>query len=114
MASPSEAQSSYLDVWEVEDHIYNASEFESEKENENQPIIEDELHESNEAQGEEDNIEKATEVINQEVFLAPHVGMLFDSMDEAYDYYNQYAYKKGFSVKKGAIRKSEKDGNVIG
>ncbi|KAH7670560.1 FHY3/FAR1 family protein [Dioscorea alata] len=35
-------------------------------------------------------------------------------MDEAYDYYNQYAYKKGFSVRKGAIRKSEKDGNVIG
>ncbi|KAH7663319.1 FHY3/FAR1 family protein [Dioscorea alata] len=111
MASTSEAQSLCLDAWEVEDHIYNASEFESDEENENQPI-KDELHEPNEAQGEDDT-EKASEDINQEVFLAPHVGMLFDSMDEAYDYYNQYAYKKGFSVRKGAIKKSEKDGNVI-
>ncbi|XP_039130855.1 protein FAR1-RELATED SEQUENCE 4-like [Dioscorea cayenensis subsp. rotundata] len=36
--------------------------------------------------------------------------MLFDSMDEACDFYNQYAYKKGFSVRKIIIRKSAKDG----
>ncbi|OMO58742.1 hypothetical protein CCACVL1_25377 [Corchorus capsularis] len=34
--------------------------------------------------------------------------------EEAYDYYKRYAYQKGFSVRKGATKKSEKDGNVIG
>ncbi|OMO50386.1 hypothetical protein COLO4_38100 [Corchorus olitorius] len=123
MASINGNESSIEEGWEVDEHIYNAIEFELEKENED--------HEDNECEGEDDkdneceggnecdseNVigNKITVYENEEeVSVKPHVGMVFDSEEEAYDYYNRYAYQKGFSVRKGATRKSEKDGNVIG
>ncbi|KAG0485434.1 hypothetical protein HPP92_009513 [Vanilla planifolia] len=53
--------------------------------------------------------------ISQKAFdsllLEPKVGMLFHSEDEAYDFYNSYAKRKGFSVRKGHLSR-RKDGSV--
>ncbi|KAJ3709182.1 hypothetical protein LUZ61_012887 [Rhynchospora tenuis] len=41
----------------------------------------------------------------------PEVGMLFCSEEQAYQFYNQYAHRKGFSVRKGHLGR-RKDGTV--
>ncbi|KAJ0985812.1 hypothetical protein J5N97_004168 [Dioscorea zingiberensis] len=41
----------------------------------------------------------------------PKVGMVFRSEDEAYEFYNEYAKRKGFSVRKGHIARRS-DGSV--
>ncbi|KAM0938089.1 putative transcription factor FAR family [Dioscorea sansibarensis] len=43
--------------------------------------------------------------------LEPKVGMVFRSEDEAYEFYNEYAKRKGFSVRKGHIARRS-DGSV--
>ncbi|OMO53636.1 hypothetical protein COLO4_36684 [Corchorus olitorius] len=107
--------------WEVDEHIYNAVEFELEKEDEDheENKREGEHDKDNECEGEDDNetvtgAEIIVYVNEEEVSIKPHVGLPFDSKEETFDYYNKYAYQKGFSVRKGATRKSKKDGNVIG
>ncbi|KAJ0965097.1 hypothetical protein J5N97_026235 [Dioscorea zingiberensis] len=74
-----EMQSSDLELWEVDEYIYNANEFELEKENQHQPLVEDEAQEQNEGQGEEseDNDENVTEAIvhEEEISLKPHVDL---------------------------------------
>ncbi|XP_039130859.1 protein FAR1-RELATED SEQUENCE 5-like [Dioscorea cayenensis subsp. rotundata] len=112
MANINEIHNLGTEVWEIDELIYNAREFESEKENEDQPSEENEVQEQNEDQR-EDNNEYITDY-QEDISLKPYVGMVFDSVDEACEFYNSYAYRKGFSVRKGAIRKSEKDGSIIG
>ncbi|XP_058080058.1 uncharacterized protein LOC131228198 [Magnolia sinica] len=43
----------------------------------------------------------------------PHVGMRFKTADEAYTWYNDYAMRVGFSVRKDRQEKSKRDGEVI-
>ncbi|XP_072993531.1 protein FAR1-RELATED SEQUENCE 5-like isoform X1 [Typha latifolia] len=43
--------------------------------------------------------------------LEPEVGMVFHSEDKAYMFYNKYAHRKGFSVRKGHLGR-RKDGTV--
>ncbi|KAL4203146.1 hypothetical protein AMTRI_Chr01g102530 [Amborella trichopoda] len=43
----------------------------------------------------------------------PRVGMQFESPEAAYDYYNEYAKRKGFSVRCYSTKRSKKDGRVI-
>ncbi|KAG9449979.1 hypothetical protein H6P81_009944 [Aristolochia fimbriata] len=38
-----------------------------------------------------------------EQFIEPTVGMQFDTFDEAFNFYNSYAFKKGFSVRRDRI-----------
>ncbi|XP_039116295.1 protein FAR1-RELATED SEQUENCE 5-like [Dioscorea cayenensis subsp. rotundata] len=45
------------------------------------------------------------------MLLEPEVGMLFHSEDEAFEFYNSYAKRKGFSVRKGHLAK-RKDGSI--
>ncbi|KAK3198849.1 hypothetical protein Dsin_022264 [Dipteronia sinensis] len=54
------------------------------------------------------------EVIHGEIDdkLIPKVGMKFQSEDEAYDFYNAYAYRVGFSIQKSKGYKG-KDGTMI-
>ena len=40
----------------------------------------------------------------------PHVGMRFDTLAEAKEHYNQYAFRKGFSIKQNTSRKSTRTG----
>ncbi|KAI3945056.1 hypothetical protein MKW98_009860, partial [Papaver atlanticum] len=44
----------------------------------------------------------------------PYVGMEFESQDNAYAFYNRYAAKLGFSVRKHSTSLSRKDKTVIG
>ncbi|XP_043705446.1 protein FAR1-RELATED SEQUENCE 7-like [Telopea speciosissima] len=39
----------------------------------------------------------------------PHIGMQFNSDNEAYDFYNSYGRRLGFSVRKEYVNKSKKD-----
>lgn len=43
--------------------------------------------------------------------LEPKVGMLFNSEEQAYEFYNSYAKRKGFSVRKGHLSR-RKDGSI--
>ncbi|WOL03989.1 protein FAR1-RELATED SEQUENCE 5-like isoform X1 [Canna indica] len=43
--------------------------------------------------------------------MEPEVGMVFHSEDQAYSFYNNYAQRKGFSVRKGHLGR-RKDGSV--
>nr|XP_019706634.1 protein FAR1-RELATED SEQUENCE 5 isoform X2 [Elaeis guineensis] len=43
--------------------------------------------------------------------LEPEVGMVFHSEDQAYLFYNKYAHRKGFSVRKGHLGR-RKDGTI--
>lgn len=43
--------------------------------------------------------------------LVPEVGMIFNSEEQAYDFYNSYAKGKGFSVRKGHLSR-RKDGSI--
>ncbi|KAI3885379.1 hypothetical protein MKX03_035902 [Papaver bracteatum] len=46
--------------------------------------------------------------------ICPTVGMEFDSVDEAYNFYNQYAGKVGFSVRKYSTSKSHRTNEING
>ncbi|XP_043693063.1 protein FAR1-RELATED SEQUENCE 5-like [Telopea speciosissima] len=43
----------------------------------------------------------------------PFIGMQFDYDNEAYEFYNNYGGRLGFSVRKDYVNKSKKDKNVI-
>ncbi|OAY75528.1 Protein FAR1-RELATED SEQUENCE 5, partial [Ananas comosus] len=43
----------------------------------------------------------------------PHVGMEFDSFEEARDFYNIYAFKAGFSIRKTSHYKAKKHDNMV-
>ncbi|XP_058216125.1 protein FAR1-RELATED SEQUENCE 5-like [Rhododendron vialii] len=45
--------------------------------------------------------------------IVPQCGMIFDTADEAYNFYNRYARKIGFSVRKQRTNKSKADQNKI-
>ncbi|XP_038981617.1 protein FAR1-RELATED SEQUENCE 5-like isoform X5 [Phoenix dactylifera] len=55
------------------------------------------------------NIDKSKANGNSQ--LEPEVGMVFHSEDQAYLFYNRYAHRKGFSVRKGHLGR-RKDGTV--
>jgi hypothetical protein len=42
--------------------------------------------------------------VRQEILITPKVGMTFQSDDDAYDMYNDYARKVGFNIRKSTIR----------
>ena len=42
----------------------------------------------------------------------PYAGMLFESTNEALELYNAFAMVRGFSVRKGQVRKFKWDGTV--
>ena len=44
-------------------------------------------------------------------FIAPVVGMTFESEEKAYDMYNTYAGKVGFSVRKSKMKRRQ-DGSI--
>lgn len=55
-----------------------------------------------------------TDVKNEEeIYVAPNIGMEFESEDHAYKCYNKYAILKGFSIRKDFINKSRIDGSVM-
>jgi hypothetical protein len=41
---------------------------------------------------------------NGEVVIVPEVGVTFDSIGEAYDFYNLYSWERGFGVRYGKSR----------
>jgi hypothetical protein len=41
---------------------------------------------------------------NRDEVLCPVIGMAFDSMGEAYDYYNLYSWECGFGIRYGKSR----------
>jgi FAR1 DNA-binding domain len=41
------------------------------------------------------------------------VSMTFTSQQEAYEFYNDYAKKKGFSIRKSIVRKDPNDNTII-
>ncbi|KAK8933361.1 Protein FAR1-RELATED SEQUENCE 8 [Platanthera zijinensis] len=43
----------------------------------------------------------------------PYVSLVFESVDEAYWFYNSYALNVGFGIKKGSTSKSFSSGDVI-
>jgi hypothetical protein len=43
---------------------------------------------------------------NIDIRLIPKVGMTFSNVDEAYNFYSQYAYKVGFPLKKYREKKN--------
>ncbi|XP_060973319.1 protein FAR1-RELATED SEQUENCE 5-like isoform X2 [Cannabis sativa] len=45
--------------------------------------------------------------------VIPKVGMEFETEEEAYDFYNSYAYKVGFSIRKSKGQKDNKNGRMI-
>ncbi|XP_073108653.1 protein FAR1-RELATED SEQUENCE 5 isoform X2 [Elaeis guineensis] len=55
------------------------------------------------------NIDKSKAYGNSQ--LEPEVGMVFHSEDQAYAFYNRYAHRKGFSVRKGHLGR-RKDGTI--
>ncbi|XP_026448021.1 protein FAR1-RELATED SEQUENCE 9-like isoform X1 [Papaver somniferum] len=50
---------------------------------------------------------------NDGTFYKPFVGMEFDSLDESYFYYNEYARAVGFSIRRAKNRRSNIDGALI-
>ncbi|XP_020590930.1 protein FAR1-RELATED SEQUENCE 5-like isoform X2 [Phalaenopsis equestris] len=57
------------------------------------------------------NPEDSSTVADDSMHLEPEVGMVFYSEEQAYDVYNKYAKKKGFSVRKGHLGR-RKDGTI--
>ncbi|GAU50008.1 hypothetical protein TSUD_287140 [Trifolium subterraneum] len=54
-----------------------------------------------------------TDVTNEEeIYVAPNIGVEFKSEEHAYKCYNNYAVLKGFSIRKDFINKSRVDGSV--
>lgn len=51
--------------------------------------------------------------LNEVTCSKPSVGMEFDSLDDAYLFYNEYARVVGFSVRKAKTRKSNIDGSIL-
>ncbi|KAG9458095.1 hypothetical protein H6P81_002603 [Aristolochia fimbriata] len=50
---------------------------------------------------------------NQQVEdLVPREGLVFQNLDDAYHYYNRYAWTKGFSIRKGNMREDKLQQNV--
>ncbi|XP_020238083.1 protein FAR1-RELATED SEQUENCE 5 [Cajanus cajan] len=55
-----------------------------------------------------------TDVKNEEeIFVAPTIGMEFESEDNAYKCYSKYAVLKGFSIRKDFVNKSRINGAVV-
>ncbi|XP_059659090.1 protein FAR1-RELATED SEQUENCE 5-like [Cornus florida] len=53
------------------------------------------------------------EVVNPiDIEFTPKLNMQFDTEDEAYDFYNAYGGKVGFSIRKDYANKSRKTGNI--
>lgn len=48
-----------------------------------------------------------------EMYVAPAIGMEFESEDHAYKYYSKYAVLKGFSIRKDFVNKSRINGAVV-
>ncbi|KAL0924201.1 hypothetical protein M5K25_005012 [Dendrobium thyrsiflorum] len=57
------------------------------------------------------NPEEPSAIAEDSMHLEPEVGMVFYSEEQAYDVYNKYAKRKGFSVRKGHLGR-RKDGTV--
>lgn len=57
------------------------------------------------------NIEDPSTIADDSMHLEPEVGMVFYSEEQAYDVYNKYAKRKGFSVRKGHLGR-RKDGTI--
>ncbi|KAL9323704.1 hypothetical protein ACSQ67_008561 [Phaseolus vulgaris] len=56
----------------------------------------------------------STDVKNEnEIYVAPKIGMEFESEDNAYKCYSMYAVQKGFSVRKDFVNKSRINGAVV-
>ncbi|KAL2335233.1 hypothetical protein Fmac_016446 [Flemingia macrophylla] len=55
----------------------------------------------------------STDVKNEEIFVAPKIGMEFESEDNAYKCYSKYAVLKGFSIRKDFVNKSRIHGAVM-
>ncbi|XP_052722863.1 protein FAR1-RELATED SEQUENCE 5 isoform X2 [Vigna angularis] len=56
----------------------------------------------------------STEVKNEnEIYVAPKIGMEFESEDNAYKCYSMYAVLKGFSIRKDFVNKSRINGAVV-
>ncbi|XP_059664277.1 protein FAR1-RELATED SEQUENCE 5-like [Cornus florida] len=55
----------------------------------------------------------AAKVVNPiEIEFTPKLNMQFDTEDEAYNFYNAYGGKVGFSIRKNYANKSRKTGNI--
>ncbi|KAJ1391554.1 FAR1 DNA-binding domain [Sesbania bispinosa] len=54
-----------------------------------------------------------TDVENEELYVAPEIGMEFESEDHAYKCYSNYAVLNGFSIRKDFVNKSKIDGAVV-
>ncbi|XP_027358901.1 protein FAR1-RELATED SEQUENCE 5-like [Abrus precatorius] len=49
----------------------------------------------------------------EEIYVAPKIGMEFESEDHAYNCYGKYAVLKGFSIRKDFVNKSRINGAVV-
>ncbi|XP_061358804.1 protein FAR1-RELATED SEQUENCE 5-like [Gastrolobium bilobum] len=49
----------------------------------------------------------------EEIYVAPNIGMEYESEDHAYKCYSKYAVLKGFSIRKDFVNKSRIDGAVV-
>ncbi|KAF7814897.1 protein FAR1-RELATED SEQUENCE 5-like [Senna tora] len=83
-----------------------------EEENLDKNYQESEKWEENE-NGENFHEQEIVEVEAKNSVMCPHVGMEFESHQEAYSYYNSYARCVGFATKRHTTRKSQRNGDVI-
>ena len=97
--------------------VYSLEDFDIEIYDEEEHIDELYVHEEHDGGDTEDRLEDlnmANEEIDVNNVEKPYVGMKFESDDDAYVFYNRYAKTMGFGVRKGVVRRSKKDGCVIG
>ncbi|XP_057488884.1 protein FAR1-RELATED SEQUENCE 5-like [Actinidia eriantha] len=97
--------------------VYDLEDFDAEIYDEKEHIDELYGHEEHDGDDTEDRLEDLN-MENEEIDVnnveKPYVGMKFESDDDAYVFYNRYAKTMGFGVRKGGVRRSKKDGCVIG
>ena len=102
---------------EDDEMVYGLKDFDTEIYDKEEHIAELYGHEEHDRDNTEDRLEDLN-MENEEIDVnngeKPYVGMKFEYDDDAYVFYNRYAKTMGFGVRKGVVRRSKKDGCVIG
>ncbi|KAF6160667.1 hypothetical protein GIB67_019607 [Kingdonia uniflora] len=84
------------------------SEYVSESCSEGEEAYVDELDRDRELQGDDEDQRQVNEHAKN-CTRKPQVGMVFDSIDDACQFYSNYAREMGFGIRRGSSRKSKKD-----
>nr|DAD47716.1 TPA_asm: hypothetical protein HUJ06_017653 [Nelumbo nucifera] len=99
---------------EDNESIYDMEEFEIEVDGLDEESSEEiDTHDEDE-DGDEIECPEGQEKKNEVDDGKPRVGMVFESEEHGFQYYCNYAREMGFKVRKGGVRKSKKNDDVIG